>query len=110
MTGTDRQVPARPSARGDEAGARDQVLSERAVLAPTDELRILLVEDDDGDAILVEELLSDGDLTVELHRATTLDAALEMLASRPVDCVLLDLGLPDSVGLSAVERVRTGTH
>ncbi|MBN0041506.1 fused response regulator/phosphatase [Cellulosimicrobium cellulans] len=71
---------------------------------------MLLVEDDDGDAILVEELLSDGDLTVELHRATTLDAALEELVSRDVDCVLLDLGLPDSVGLSAVERVRTGTH
>lgn len=108
MTGTDRQgPPARPSAQGVGAngdGARPQ----RAVLAPTDELRILLVEDDDGDAVLVEELLSDGNLKVELHRAATLDVALEMLGTRHVDCVLLDLGLPDSVGLSAVERVRAG--
>ncbi|QJW38479.1 fused response regulator/phosphatase [Cellulosimicrobium protaetiae] len=84
--------------------------AERAVLAPTDELSVLLVEDDDGDAILVEELLSDGNLTVELHRATTLDAALDTLGTRHVDCVLLDLGLPDSVGLSAVERVRAGVR
>ena len=80
-----------------------------AVLAPTDVLRILLVEDDDGDALLVEELLSDASLKVELHRAPTLDLALEMLPARHVDCVLLDLGLPDSVGLSAVERLRAGS-
>lgn len=110
MTGTGGQVPARPSGRGDGARAAGQPYSERAVLDPTDELRILLVEDDDGDAILVEELLSDGDLTVDLHRATTLDAALETLVSRQVHCVLLDLGLPDSVGLSAVERLRAGAH
>ncbi|WP_318657552.1 PP2C family protein-serine/threonine phosphatase [Cellulosimicrobium composti] len=110
MTGTGGQVPARPSGRGDGARAAGQPYSERAVLDPTDELRILLVEDDDGDAILVEELLSDGDLTVDLHRATTLDAALETLVSRQVHCVLLDLGLPDSVGLSGVERLRAGAH
>ena len=110
MTGTGGKVPARPSGRGDGARAAGQPYSERAVLDPTDELRILLVEDDDGDAILVEELLSDGDLTVDLHRATTLDAALETLVSRQVHCVLLDLGLPDSVGLSAVERLRAGAH
>ncbi|OLT46852.1 PP2C family protein-serine/threonine phosphatase [Cellulosimicrobium sp. CUA-896] len=75
----------------------------------TDVLRILLVEDDDGDAILVEELLSDASLKVELHRATTLDHALDLLPDRSVDCVLLDLGLPDSVGLSAVERLRAGS-
>jgi len=110
VTGTGGQVPARPSGRGDGARAAGQPYSERAVLDPTDELRILLVEDDDGDAILVEELLSDGDLTVDLHRATTLDAALETLVSRQVHCVLLDLGLPDSVGLSGVERLRAGAH
>jgi len=105
VTGNDRQVPPEgPSARGDVP--RPQ----RAVLAPTDELRILLVEDDAGDAVLVGELLSDANLKVELHRATTLDAALDMLRTHHVDCVLLDLGLPDSVGLSAVERVRAGTH
>ncbi|WP_322785410.1 PP2C family protein-serine/threonine phosphatase [Cellulosimicrobium cellulans] len=110
MTGSERRAPGRPSARGDDAAGPDQAHPGRAVLAPTDELRILLVEDDDGDAILVEELLADGNLKVELHRATTLDGALEMVVSHDVDCVLLDLGLPDSVGLSAVERVRAGSR
>ncbi|MCB7137764.1 fused response regulator/phosphatase [Cellulosimicrobium marinum] len=72
-------------------------------------LHILLVEDDDGDAVLVEELLADASLKVELHRATTLDLAIETLPARHVDCVLLDLGLPDSVGLGGVERLRAGT-
>ena len=79
MTGSERRAPGRPSARGDDAAGPDQAHPGRAVLAPTDELRILLVEDDDADAILVEELLADGNLKVELHRATTLDGALEMV-------------------------------
>ncbi|MBI9115481.1 PP2C family protein-serine/threonine phosphatase [Sanguibacter suaedae] len=66
-------------------------------------LRVLLVEDDDGDALLVDELFEDSGLLVELRRARSVDEALTML---DVDCVLLDLGLPDSVGLSGVERVQ----
>lgn len=66
-------------------------------------VRVLLVEDDDGDALLVEELFADADLAVSLSRARTVAEALLQL---DVDCVLLDLGLPDAAGLSAVERVR----
>lgn len=108
MTASDPRahVPS-PASRPDAGGAGATPLP--TLVAPGDVLRILLVEDDDGDAILVEELLSDASLKVELHRATTLDHALELLPARPVDCVLLDLGLPDSVGLSAVERLRAGS-
>nr|WP_030150526.1 fused response regulator/phosphatase [Oerskovia turbata] len=77
------------------------------VLSPEDLLRVLLVEDDDGDAVLVEELLDDARVKVELHRARSLDVALEMLRLHDVHCVLLDLGLPDAVGLSAVERLQS---
>ncbi|MEP7764912.1 SpoIIE family protein phosphatase [Sanguibacter sp. 25GB23B1] len=66
-------------------------------------VRVLLVEDDDGDALLVEELFADADLAVTLSRARTVAEALLRL---DVDCVLLDLGLPDAAGLTAVERVR----
>ncbi|PFG33480.1 PP2C family protein-serine/threonine phosphatase [Sanguibacter antarcticus] len=65
-------------------------------------VRVLLVEDDDGDALLVDELFADADLEVDLVRARTVADALVHL---DVDCVLLDLGLPDSEGLSAVERI-----
>ncbi|WP_338403867.1 fused response regulator/phosphatase [Cellulosimicrobium arenosum] len=78
------------------------------LLARTDRLHLLLVEDDDGDAVLVEALLEETDLRFELHRARNLDDALDALDAYPVDCVLLDLGLPDAVGMSGVERLRSG--
>jgi len=65
-------------------------------------ITLLLVEDDDGDALLVEEHLSDAGLDVRLARARSLDEAVALL---DVDCVLLDLGLPDAVGLDALQRL-----
>ncbi|MDC7121295.1 SpoIIE family protein phosphatase [Cellulomonas fimi] len=63
---------------------------------------MLLVEDDDGDALLVREHLSDAGLPVDLVWVRSLDEALEHL---DVDCVLLDLGLPDAMGIGALERL-----
>jgi serine phosphatase RsbU (regulator of sigma subunit) len=65
-------------------------------------VRLLIVEDDDGDALLVEEHFADSNVPVALRRARSVDEALGML---DVDCVLLDLGLPDSAGISGVERI-----
>ncbi|MCA5893167.1 fused response regulator/phosphatase [Isoptericola sp. NEAU-Y5] len=75
-----------------------------------DVTEVLLVEDDDADAILVSELLDDAGVDVVLRRARTVAEAVDALADAggapAVDCVLLDLGLPDAVGLTAVERLR----
>ncbi|MEZ5265608.1 MAG: hypothetical protein R2755_28360 [Acidimicrobiales bacterium] len=65
---------------------------------------MLLVEDDDGDALLVEELLIDTAEPFRLLRAHTLREALDLVAD--VDLVLVDLGLLDAIGLGAVERLR----
>jgi len=62
--------------------------------------RVLLIEDDDGDALLVEELLIDQDSPVDLDRARTLAEAKESLAGAA--CVLLDLGLPDTHELNGL--------
>ncbi|WP_307859567.1 MULTISPECIES: PP2C family protein-serine/threonine phosphatase [Cellulomonas] len=73
--------------------------------APGDDdvpLRILVVEDDEGDAVLVREHLQDGGLPHETVWVRTVDEALLHLDA---DCVLLDLGLPDAMGLSALQRV-----
>jgi serine phosphatase RsbU (regulator of sigma subunit) len=68
-------------------------------------IRILLVEDDDGDALLVEELLAVSGAHMDVVRAQTLaDARREDLGS--VDCVLLDLDLPDAQGLAALHRLK----
>ncbi len=70
-----------------------------------DVVRVLLVEDDDGDALLVEDLLTDTLPRAQLVRSSTFDDALSQLDSR-VDCVLLDLELPDAHGLDTVVRLR----
>ncbi|MBO0676108.1 SpoIIE family protein phosphatase [Mycolicibacterium sp. S2-37] len=71
-------------------------------LAP---LTVLLVEDDRGDALLVEELIADGVADIRLRWADSMAAAeREVSRSRP-DCVLLDLNLPDASGTEAVDRV-----
>jgi serine phosphatase RsbU (regulator of sigma subunit) len=66
---------------------------------------LLLVEDDDGDALLVEDFLEQGSLGVRLVRRRSLRAALEALGD-DISCVLLDLGLPDVVGLDSLARIR----
>ncbi|CAM5288892.1 hypothetical protein SAVIM338S_00266 [Streptomyces avidinii] len=68
--------------------------------------RILLVEDDDGDALIVEELLYDTGLRFELTTRPTLAEARTELANSPVNCILLDLHLPDISGTKAVATVR----
>jgi serine phosphatase RsbU (regulator of sigma subunit) len=68
-----------------------------------DRISVLLVEDDEGDAVLVEALLEEVDADVELHRARTLREAEGLLTK--VDCVLLDLGLPDTTGLDGLTRL-----
>jgi serine phosphatase RsbU (regulator of sigma subunit) len=75
-------------------------------LATGDLVRVLLVEDDPGDAFLVEELLREDAAPVDMRRAQSLTEGLDLLRSEPFDCVLLDLGLPDASGLAALERLR----
>jgi diguanylate cyclase len=69
-------------------------------------VRVLLVEDNPGDARLVEILLSEAGPGFEVSHAVRLDEALEELDRAEFDVVLLDLSLPDSSGFETVERVR----
>jgi signal transduction histidine kinase len=72
---------------------------------PSAPLRILLVEDNPGDARLIRETLRDADsLDFELQHAERLAAALPLLAAHAADVVLLDLSLDDAHGLETVTR------
>jgi serine phosphatase RsbU (regulator of sigma subunit) len=71
-----------------------------------EQIGVLLVEDDDGDARLVEDELSERLPRARIARCRTLKEALARLGPA-VDCVLLDLGLPDAAGLDAVARLRS---
>jgi DNA-binding response OmpR family regulator len=66
-------------------------------------LRILLVEDDEGDAFLVRELLSEAEAPFDLVVATSLSEARTLISG--IQCVLLDLGLPDAEGIDGLRRL-----
>jgi len=68
-----------------------------------DQVPVLLVEDDDGDALLVEELLREVDAPVVVKRARSLGQATALVSEAA--CVLLDLGLPDSQGLQGLRQL-----
>jgi len=69
-------------------------------------LRILLIEDNPGDARLIQEYLSDlKDIEYNLCNADKLSKGLEILESEFIDVVLLDLKLPDSEGLISVQKI-----
>jgi diguanylate cyclase (GGDEF)-like protein len=71
-------------------------------------LRVLSIEDNPGDAILVREMLRDASPDgFHLENADRLSTAVASLLAGAVDCVLLDLSLPDAEGLEALAQVRT---
>ncbi len=68
----------------------------------TESLRILLVEDNPGDARLLREMLP---RSFKITHVERLDEAFTKLHAMPVDAVLLDLTLPDSQGLGTFRRL-----
>ncbi len=71
-------------------------------------LKILLVEDNDADVSLIREMLRDaGPEMFELERADRLEAGLLRISEKKYDALLLDLGLPDSQGIAAIEKILT---
>jgi serine phosphatase RsbU (regulator of sigma subunit) len=67
-------------------------------------VRLLLVEDDEGDALIVRDLLADSGAAVDLVWVRSLAEAQSMLPDG-FGCVLIDLGLPDAVGLESLRGV-----
>ena len=72
----------------------------------TQPLKILMVEDNRGDALLLRETLLDIEPgTFELSWEDRAGKALERLKRNRFDAILLDLMLPDSQGLATLELV-----
>ncbi|HXT47648.1 MAG TPA: ATP-binding protein [Gemmatimonadaceae bacterium] len=69
-------------------------------------LRIGLVEDNPGDARLIQEMLREPPVTqFRLTLSTRVDELLESLDRDPIEVLLLDLGLPDSQGMDTFHRI-----
>ena len=68
-------------------------------------VRVLLVEDNPGDARLIEVALAEARWTrFELERVDTLAAALGRASQGGIDVMLLDLSLPDAHGMQTVRQ------
>src|SRR5215813_854078 len=69
--------------------------------------RVLLVEDNLGDARLAQEMLSESsDFEADVTCVGRLNQAAEVLTSQSFDVVLLDLSLPDSNKLEGLQRLQ----
>jgi CheY-like chemotaxis protein/signal transduction histidine kinase/HAMP domain-containing protein len=66
--------------------------------------RLLVVEDNDLEQLSIRELLGHDD--IEIISAGTGAAALDIIRHQPVDCVVLDLRLPDISGFDVLRRIR----
>ncbi len=62
-------------------------------------LNILVVEDNQGDFILIQEYLQEIFITAKIHHAITLAEANEIVDTENLDVILLDLTLPDGLGI-----------
>jgi PAS domain S-box-containing protein len=70
--------------------------------SPHPYLRILLVEDSNADALLLQQHLERSELNFELIRSTSRQEALRILAQGGVDFVITDYRLPGEDGLAII--------
>ena len=70
-------------------------------------IKILLVEDNDVDAHLTQDILSEWSIEqFDITHVARLSEALTKLANERFDAVLLDLSLPDGYGLATLRQVQ----
>ncbi|MDW8273735.1 MAG: response regulator [Chitinophagales bacterium] len=69
-------------------------------------LKVLLIEDNPGDAFLIKFYLGESvNPQFETHHAETIKQAFELLNQNHYDIILQDLNLPDSLGIASVKNL-----
>jgi HAMP domain-containing protein/signal transduction histidine kinase/DNA-binding response OmpR family regulator len=67
--------------------------------------QLLVVDDDDAERMSVSELVGAGD-DVEVTAVATSEEALEEIAKRRFDCIVLDLKLPKMTGFALLDQLK----
>jgi signal transduction histidine kinase len=71
----------------------------------TETIRLLLVEDNPGDVVLLTQMLREPLVAGDISVVDTLAAAKAHALANPPDVILLDLSLPDSSGVDTVKAM-----
>jgi signal transduction histidine kinase/DNA-binding response OmpR family regulator len=102
--------PAIDRPQGSNLSNSAQIATDSRVNSPAARpMRILLVEDNPGDARLIATMLAEPpSFLFTLDCVDRLSDALRLLPTQNFDVVLLDLSLPDSQGLDTLARMRSG--
>jgi HAMP domain-containing protein/CheY-like chemotaxis protein/signal transduction histidine kinase len=82
----------------------NDALSRIADFAQPHRKRLLVVEDDPGEQLGITELLAHDD--IEISTTETGSGAIRHMKEEPVDCVVLDLRLPDMSGFDVLEHIK----
>lgn len=70
-------------------------------------IKVLLIEDNPGDARLIQEAFADAhNSSFDLLWVDLLDKGIDLAAKHFFDVILLDLSLPDSQGISSIITIR----
>ena len=88
-----------------EKDTLDRMLEEMASFIDRRVGSLLIVEDDDDQRNALVELVGGGD-DVDVVAVSSSGAALEALAERQFDCMVLDLKLPETSGFKLLEKLR----
>ena len=68
-----------------------------------------MIEDNAGDARLIQEMLTTQKGIGQIERVDRLSKGIDHLGAHTIDVILLDLGLPDSQGLNTFEKIHAAT-
>lgn len=70
-------------------------------------INILVIEDNPGDFVLVNEYLEEAFPKATIYHAATLKKGIEFLEVNNIDVILLDLTLPDGFGISSFHTINS---
>ena len=69
-------------------------------------LKVLIIEDNEGDLMLVTDYLSEVFPLANIIHCSYLSEAITVLKQQPIDIILLDLTLPDSKGEQSINQLK----
>ena len=69
-------------------------------------LRVLVIDDDEVDRMMVRRALNSADRTIQIEESEDAATALKSLKAATFDCVILDYRLPGTDGLALLKQIR----